>query len=387
MKVTQITPGRFHHFHLARQMEIHGLLDKVYTGYPKFKLKDEQGIPRDKIDTFPWIQTPYMKRGSFGLDKFEWLNKEWTWLRIQSLDKYVVGRIKEKGVLIAMSSNGLYSGKKMQSIGGKYICDRGSTHVVFQNEILAEEYNRWGFKWKGIDERIIDKEQQEYEQADYIAIASEFVRNSFIDKGVEESKLLKIPYGARLERFSKIGNPVKGKFSVLWVGSISLRKGFMYALDAFNEFKHPNKEFVVIGAMTTEVKLTLDTRQVKNVVFKGNVPNTELINYYNKADVFLLPSIEDGFGMVMAEAMACGCPVIASTNTGSKELITNNKDGFIIPIRNQNAILESFQKLMDTPDLRTEMSENALVKVRSFEGWDTYGNNFRSLIDDIIIKK
>ena len=70
MKVTQITPGRFHHFHLARQLQKYDLLDSLYTGYPKFKLKDEQGIPQEKIKTFPWIQTPYMKRSLLGLNKF-----------------------------------------------------------------------------------------------------------------------------------------------------------------------------------------------------------------------------------------------------------------------------------------------------------------------------
>ena len=74
-----------------------------------------------------------------------------------------------------------------------------------------------------------------------------------------------------------------------------------------------------------------------------------------------------------------------TVNTGSQDLITNGKDGFIIPIRDEQAILNSFQKLSDQPYLRAEMSENALVKVQSFGGWDTYGNNFKYLIDKVII--
>ena len=269
----------------------------------------------------------------------------------------------------------------MQALGGKFICDRGSSHVVFQNEILTEEYKRWGFQWKGIDERIIDKEQEEYEQADFITIPSDFVKNSFIKKGVKENKLVKIPYGARLDRFRKIGEPEKNKFSVLWVGGVSLRKGFMYAINAFEAFKHPNKEFNVIGHLTDEIKYLLHkhNKNLDNVHFKGNVPNAQLLEYYSKSDVFLLTSLEEGLAMVQGEALACGCPVIASTNTGSQDLITNGKDGFIIPIRDEQAILNSFQKLSDQPYLRAEMSENALVKVQSFGGWDTYGNNFKYL--------
>ena len=387
MKVTQITPGRFHHFHLARQMEKHGLLDKLYTGYPRFKLKDEQGIPHEKISTFPWIQAPYMKRSVLGLNKYDRLNKEWAWLRVQTLDRYASKYIKNKGLLIALSSNGLYSGKKIQSLGGVHICDRGSSHVVFQNEILAEEYKRWGFQWKGIDERIIEKEQQEYEQADYITIPSDFVRNSFIEKGVERSKLVKIPYGARLDRFEKVGEPHKNKFSVLWVGAVSLRKGFMSALNAFNSFEHPNKEFIVIGNISQEIRDLLADKNFEKVIFKGNVPNAELLEYYSTSDVFLLTSLEEGLAMVQGEALACGCPVIATPNTGSQDLITHGKDGFIVPIRDEKAILESFQKLVDTPGLREEMSENAIIKVKSLGGWDTYGNEFKSLIERIIHKR
>ncbi|MUH35592.1 glycosyltransferase family 1 protein [Zobellia amurskyensis] len=381
MKVTQITPGRFHHFHLARQMQKHGLLDKIFTGYPKFKLKDESGIPLEKIKTFPWVQTPYMKRSLLGLDKYDKINKEWIWLLVQTLDKYAAKSIKTRGVLTALSSNGLHSGRKMQSLGGIYICDRGSSHISFQNEILANEYERWGFKWIGIDERILEKEQEEYLLADYITIPSQFVMDSFIQKGIDKNKLKKIPYGARLDRFKKIGDPVKNKFRVLWVGGVSLRKGFMYALNAFKEFKHPNKEFIVIGHVSREIKSLIERENLENVIFKGIVANSQLLEYYSCSDVFLLTSLEEGLAMVQGEALACGCPIIATPNTGSQDLITNDKEGFIVPIRNSNSIIDCFQKIVDSPNLRNEMSYNALEKVQSLGGWDTYGENYKSLIE------
>lgn len=380
MKVTQITPARFHHFHLARQMEKHGLLHKIYTGYPRFQLKDEKGIPADKLDTFPWLQAPYMKRAMFGLDRFDKLNDHWRWFAHELLDKFVCKNIKEAGILIALSANGLHSGRKIQNLGGKYICDRGSSHIVFQNEILSEEYQRWGFQWKGIDKRVVVKELLEYEQADKITIPSEFVKNSFIEKGVPPDKLQKIPYGARLDRFKKIGTPEPDKFLVLWVGAVSLRKGFMYALEAFKAFKHPNKEFLVIGGVAPEIKNLLAKENLEKVKFKGNVANKELLNYYSVANVFLLTSLEEGLAMVQGEALACGCPIIATPNTGSQDLITEGKEGFIVPIRDANAIVACFERLADTKNLRSEMSENALIKVQTLGGWDTYGDSFKSLV-------
>lgn len=380
MKVTQITPARFHHFHLARQMEKHGLLNKIYTGYPRFQLKDEKGIPSYKLDTFPWLQAPFMKRNLLGLDKFNWLSDEWSWVKAQALDNYVAKQIKEAGVLIALSGNGLNSGKKIKELGGKYICDRGSSHVVFQNEILFEEYYKWGFKWKGTDKRIIEKELNEYEESDFITIPSDFVRNSFIEKGVSKDKLIKIPYGARLDRFKKINEPTEGKFSVLWVGQVSLRKGFMYALEAFKNFTHPNKEFIVIGNVSSEIKELLTKHNLSNVIFKGNVPNYELNDYYSSATVFLLTSLEEGLAMVQGEALSCGCPVIATPNTGSDDLISSGKDGFIVPIRDSKAVISSFENFADDPLLRAEMSENALAKVQTLGGWNKYGDSFKTLV-------
>ena len=93
MEVIQATIGRFHHFHLARQLEKRGLLGKIYTGYPKFKLKDEQGIPAEKIISFPWIHAPYMARSKFGLNKYEGLDDKWRLLDKVMFDRYILSKL------------------------------------------------------------------------------------------------------------------------------------------------------------------------------------------------------------------------------------------------------------------------------------------------------
>lgn len=387
MKVTQIAIGRFHHFHLARQMERFGRLDKIFTGYPKFKLKDEKGISPNKIITFPWIHAPYMKRGVLGLNKYDWLNKAWTWLDKQILDKYVASQIDSPTILIGLSSSGLEAGKKAKELGGIYICDRGSSHIRFQDNLLKEEYDKWGFKFRGVDPRIIAKEESEYNLADVITVPSEFVKQSFIKMGVLESKIVKIPYGARLDRFKKVDNPKGGEFQVLWVGGVSLRKGFMYALEAFRKLEHPKKKFVVVGGIQDEIKKLLLNKKLENVVFKGIISNSNLVQLYSTSHVFLLASLEEGLAMVQGEALACGCPIIATKNTGSGDLFTDNKEGFIVPIRSSEAIFEKLQFLADNEDKRKEMSEAALQKVKGLGGWNTYGDQWNDLIKSLLNKK
>ncbi len=384
MNVTQIAIGRFHHFHLARQLEKHGLLKEIWTGYPRFKLKDEQGIPQEKIQTFPWLQTPFMARGRLGLDRWNWLNREWAWHAHQTLDRHVAKKIDEPGVLFALSGSGLVAGQKMQHLGGRHVCDRGSSHIQFQDDILREEYNRWGLSFKGVDPRSIDKEQREYESSDAITIPSEFVRQSFLSKGLSENKLRKIPYGARLDRFKRVDNPAKDCFSVLWVGAVSVRKAFIDALNAFKQLKHSNKKFVVVGAIESQMIELLRSNNVpESVVFLGSIPNKELVKYYSRSHVFVIPSVEEGLAMVQGEALACGCPVIASEHTGASDLFENAKEGFIVPIRRPDLIAERLQQLADEPELREQMSQAALHRVQQLGGWDTYGDQVVNCLHEL----
>jgi glycosyltransferase involved in cell wall biosynthesis len=98
----------------------------------------------------------------------------------------------------------------------------------------------------------------------------------------------------------------------------------------------------------------------------------------------VLPSIEDGFGLVMAEAMACGCPVISSTHTGGEDLYTNGKEGFIVPIRSAEAIAERLQELADDPELRERMRGSALERVRAIGGWSEYGDRWVALLQSLV---
>ena len=99
----------------------------------------------------------------------------------------------------------------------------------------------------------------------------------------------------------------------------------------------------------------------------------ELKNFYNISDVFVLNSIEDGFGMVIPQAMACGLPVITTKNTGGSEIIDNDKDGFVIPIRNKKILKEKITFLYNNPSKCLKMGMIAKDKITSKYSWDSYG--------------
>lgn len=378
MDVTQISINRFHHFHLARQLERHGFLNTIYTGYPRFKLADESGIPVHKIRTFPWLQSPYMARTRVGLDQWPWLNRQWAWAAHETLDRYVAHNLNYLTILIALSGSGLHAGRKAQQLGGFHICDRGSSHIRMQALLLMEEFRRYGLSWPGIDPRSIAKEEAEYEQANWISVPSQFCYDSFLEHGVKAEKLLKIPYGARIERFYSEVQPddKQDEFRILFIGAAGARKGFIDLLNAFERFRHPAKRLLLIGSLAPEAQALLKEKEFPRITVLGSVPNDQLRQHYNQATVFILPSIEEGLGMVIGEAMACGCPVIATTNTGASELITDGVEGFIVPIRSPKIIAERLQQLADQPDLRQQMSQASLARVKLLGGWDAYGDSW-----------
>jgi glycosyltransferase involved in cell wall biosynthesis len=200
--------------------------------------------------------------------------------------------------------------------------------------------------------------------------------------GIPKEKLRRIPYGVRLERFRPVGQPPEDRFEVLFAGGVSLRKGVPYLLQAFAQVKHPTKRLRVAGAMRPDLEAVLSRLPQDNVEFLGSVPQERMVELMSTSTVMVLPSIEEGLALVQGQAMACGCPVIASTNTGSEDLFTDGVEGFIVPIRDSEALTSCMQQLADDPALRQRMSAAALARVKSLGGWKEYGDQWERVLMD-----
>lgn len=384
MDVTQVALGRFHHFHLARQLEARGRLGGIWTGYPRFKLGDEQGIPPEKIHAFPWFYVPAQLMPRLPLiGRVDAAVRAAHWAAVEALDRRVAWAMHTPTVLVGLSSGGRASGRRAQSLGGRHVCDRGSTHIRFQDAILRDEYRRWGQSFPGVDPRVIAKEEAEYAGADLITVPSDFCHRSFVEQGVAADKVRVIPYGGRLDRFKPVGEPDPQAFTVLFVGSVSIRKGLPYLLQAFARLRHPNKRLKIVGAIADDLRPLLPSLPTQGVDFLGAVPNTELAGHYSRADVMVLPSLEEGLALVMAEAMACGCPVVASENTGARNLYEDGVEGRIVEIRSTHAILQALEALADDRPGTRELGLRARKRIQSLGGYDRYGDQWAALLDEL----
>ncbi len=378
MKIVQTVFGVFHSFELARELERRGHLERLYSTWPWARLKRE-GLAHAKVETFPWIHTPEFLLERAGLLP-RWLGDEMGVLNARAFDEWTRRRIPECDALIGLAGSALKTGRLVQRRGGKFICDRGSTHQRYQERIVSEEYRRWGVDLPVSDIRDTIREEAIYAMSDAITVGSMFAWRSFLEEGVPAEKVHVIPYGVRLEAFVRQTEPSADSFDVLFAGSISLRKGVPYLLEAFRQLRHPAKRLRLVGAMDASMKQVLSRLPQENVEFLGPLPRPELAHWMGRSHVLVLPSIEDGFGLVMAEAMACGCPIISSTNTGGEDLYTDGNEGFIVPIRDPIAIAARMQQMADDPAMQRRMSEGATRRVQSMGGWSEYGQRWERLL-------
>lgn len=383
MKAILSTIGKFHTFDLARELAAHGALGGIYTGYPGFKLRNEK-IPQSLIHTYPYLHAPYMKFPFWDLVGNR-AKQEWEYWDRVLFDRHVAKSIPPCDVFMGLSGSGLKTGQVVKARGGAYICDRGSSHIRKQDQILREEHERWGVPYWPIDPRIIEREEAEYELADAITVPSSFVFNSFVELGVSPKKLQLIPYGVNLERFKKIADPDEGRFDVLFVGGGSLRKGVVDLLNAYAQVIHPLKSLTLVGSFPHSFLEWLRGLGLlsDDIRIMGHMPQSELKGIMSRSHVMVLSSIEEGLAMVQAQALACGCPVIATKNTGAENLFIDGMEGFIVPIRSPDSIAEKMQYLADHPDFRQKMSAAALARVREMGGWSSYGEKVLALMENL----
>jgi starch synthase len=384
MKVALSVIGKFHTFDLARALHQAGHLQAIFTGYPRFKLRDEQ-LPDELIHTFPWLHTPFM-----AMSNKPWMTRhvadEWQHLSRTLFDRHVASRLPACDVFVGLSSCATLSGRAAHRQGTKYVCDRGSTHIREQDALLKEEHERWGMPYQPIDPRTLACEEAEYAEADVITVPSHFNKQSFVKHGIQPERVHVLPYGVNLSRFHPVSTPAASRFDVIFVGGMSIRKGVPDLVKAFMDFKHPGKRLSFVGAPSAELITGLRARNLWSDNFRvlGHIPQEHLKEVMSQAHVMVLPSIEEGLALVQAQAMACGCPIIATTHTGAQDLFEDGVQGHILPIRRPDLITEKLQALADQPNVRAAMGQRALARVQQAGGWSQYGNAaiglYRSLL-------
>jgi alpha-maltose-1-phosphate synthase len=291
---------------------------------------------------------------------------------ICDFDRWAASHIGEPSVVNGLSGFATETLSRAATRGASVFCDRGSWHILEQKRVLDEEASRMDAPRAHFDPFIIDRELREYQLADRIIVPSEAARQSFIRRGIESGRVVKVPYGVDISAFSMpTGQRCTG--AVVSVAAVGLRKGHHHLIQAFNMLRTQNASLTLVGPVTPGwgKRLHLDQAGVRAV---GAVSRSRVIEELQRASVFVLASIEEGLALVIGQAMACGLPVVATEATGARELITNGVEGIVVPAPpDAQTLAEAMDSLLSDTDRAQAMGAAARRKVESFGGWDRYG--------------
>jgi glycosyltransferase involved in cell wall biosynthesis len=367
---------KFHAFALAEQLERHKILNHFYTIYTSKKDKwisqfnkriDSEKIGIEKFVTFPLLapvarfhRKPFVTNLIF--------------------DTLVASKLREDSRLfIGWSGMSLKSIKRSKQLRTVTVLERGSSHISNQHRLLEEEYKKLGIPFH-FDRRVEAQELEEYELTDYITVPSTYAKRSFIERGFSSDKIFVNNFGASSIFFPS--EPKDSVFTILYVGGLTVQKGLIYLFEALNKLSLPEKSYkaVFAGTVAEELKPIIAKFAKPHWQFLGHVQPHMLSSVMSRASVMVQPSLQEGLSMVIPQVLACGVPVIATTNTGGEDIITDGKDGFIVPIRSSDAIADKIEMLFANSDLLQTMQENARKRVTHFGTWDAYGDRYRDFV-------
>ena len=214
----------------------------------------------------------------------------------------------------------------------------------------------------------LERKEQEIHLADHIFVPSSFIKRSLIDAEVKPDKVSVIPYGAPVNYFYPQSKPDQ-PFRAIFVGSVSPRKGIHYLLQAWQRLKLPDAELWLVG--TNQFPARWLSQYQDSIRYIPSVPHSTLNAYYNAANVFVFPSLVEGLALVQLEAMACGIPVITTQNAGGTDILTDGVEGFIVPIRDIEALQEKLEWCYCHPQELAEMGRAARQKAEQLN-WEMY---------------
>lgn len=369
MKVIISAGGKFYSFEMAKQLLKHDYLERLITSIPRSYVIRE-GIPKEKVTSLILkeliVQAKVRLPDSIGkIYNTQYLNNN-------IFDWQASRKITKSDIVVVWSGLGLTTLKKAKKLDCKTIVEHGSSHPVYQSNLLKREYKSLGIKLDSYyHPKLIEKMKKEFEEADYISVPSTFVEKSMITYNVPKENLLRVPYGVDTKFYKPLTK--RGTvFRVVYLGSLCIRKGVHLLLKAFSELKLNDAELVLGGRITDEIKPFLKKYE-GTYRYVGHIKQEKLPDFYSQGSVFCLPSIEEGMALVQLQAMACGLPLICTTNTGGEDLIGEGKEGFVIQVNNLESLKEKILYLYKNPDKCKKMGLSARRKVTERFTWDNYG--------------
>lgn len=384
LKIAIVVHGRFHAFDLCRALIALGHDVFLFTNYSKSEAA-KFGISIDRVRT--WYSHGLVSRvvnrvgvqnNRFGLES----------ILHQAFGRWAASRLSQESWDVIYSWSGIseaiLSEPRLQ--GALRLLVRGSSHIREQSDLLREEELRTGVPQDRPSDWRIEEEEREYAMADIVVVLSSFSFESFRRKGFPESRLRLMISGTEVSRFRPDQKVIEerckrilagGPLEILGVGTFSFQKGAYDWLSLVNALNAEHFRIRFVGSVLKEAS-GIAVQLSRSMEFIPRQPHASLPKFYAQADLFVMPTIQDGFPAVLAQAAANGIPILTTSNGAGHDLVIDDRTGWVLPIRKPERFLE---KLQWCHSHRKELAEMIQLTYRTFKprDWSLVAKDFEEI--------
>jgi len=314
MKILIFASGNIYEKEIAYAFQKANIEYTLVTTYPKFKL-GEYFVNKKNIKSLLFIEV--FKRTLFKLLKLmNWklINQDNFDLIINAINDYFFSFYvnKDYDLLIILSTTPwTKSIEKAKQNNVKTLYHLTVCNSQFRNNIIPTEYKKLGLEdyYLNLHNSTVLKTEESIKKADFVAYVSSYQLATFVKAGFNTKNFFYLPQPTNTKIFNNEYIKLnKEKFIIIFVGNDFVRKGASYLIEAFNSLSLKNAELWMVGNDLKKFASILKLDTNKNIKFFGSLNHLVINDYYKKSSVFCLPSFEEGFPIVIPQAMTFGLP-------------------------------------------------------------------------------
>lgn len=389
LRIALVVQGRFHAFDLARALDARGHAVTILTNYPawaaarfgvggaRVRSAAWHGAAVRAIDRVPpawrprsadaWTHQAFGRWAASVLERDRW-DVIHSWSSI-SEELLASPRIRARSRLLM----------------------RGSAHIDTQDAILRDEEARTGARLERPTPWMIARERREYARADGVVVLSTFARRSFEAQGYAPERLAVVPLGVDVRTFRPSPETIAARASrirrgdrlrAVYVGALALQKGLWDLAEISKLVADLPIDIQLVGPLTHDAAVAL-SRMSPSVRHVGAVPQAELPRIYADADVFVFPTLQDGFGMVLTQAKAAGLPILCTDHCAGPDLIEDGRDGWIFGIRAPQAFAARLRWCHEHRDALADMACHVAERYTARD-WSEVAGAFETAIEPFL---
>jgi glycosyltransferase involved in cell wall biosynthesis len=356
------------------RFHISGLPRWIESNMPIRHRVADLGLPAERLQRHGGV--PELARGLIArVPGMEPLSSRTMYAAKVAFDRDVADALRPCDAAVGVYASCALTLRRARTSGALAVLNFVNSHPKDHNRYLSEIGGLVDNHHELVPAGITSRVERELEYADIVLVPSTFLEAQLLERGVPASRIALHGYAVDLTAFSPSMERRDGPPRCLYAGQISHRKGIPFLLRAAS--RAGDVDVLMTGPIVSREVLR---DMPANVRLLGTLSHQGIADMMRASDIFVLPSLEDSYGLVVLEAMASALPVVVTTNVGASEIVENGVSGLIVPVGDDRALADAIGRLAADPELRVRMGRAARERVVGGRSWSDYG---RAVMKDI----